>query len=61
MQQIANWIVEAVGVVGGEKLPEDKNLRQEFLKDFRLRMEEKHELQTIKSQVKELCKKFPIE
>lgn len=60
MQQIASWIVEVVGAVGDEKLPEDKSSRQEFLKDFRLRMEEKHELQTIKSQVKELCEKFPV-
>jgi len=59
MRQIAVWITEVIKEIESYELPEDKDERVEFLKNFKIEMEQNKKLKEIKKEVKELCKKFP--
>jgi len=58
MEKIAMWINEVVEEVKSEKLPEVKEKRSAFLKDFRYRIRKNKKLLQIAKEVKALCQKF---
>lgn len=60
MCKIAGWIKTVVEAVAEYKLPEDKEERQNFLRDFKGQIKENKELLGIAQEVKELCAKFPL-
>lgn len=57
---IGQWILSVVDHVKKEKLPEEKEKRGAFMKDFRNRIRKDRFLKRIASEVKALCKKFPM-
>jgi glycine hydroxymethyltransferase len=61
MKIIANWILEVINHVKDEKLPEEKEEKQKFLKSFRKKIAGDEFLKEISSDVKELCTRFPIQ
>lgn len=60
MQKIASWINQATREIKNEKLPENKEKRASFVKDFRSRIAKNKKLLSIASEVKALTKRFPI-
>lgn len=60
MKQIASWIAQVVETIKQEQLPESKEGRIAYLKDFRKRIAQDQTLKEIKNQVAQLCKRFPI-
>ena len=60
MKLIADWIVQIVEMIKDYQLPEGKEERNSYLKEFRKDIAESEVLRTVKQQVAELCKKFPI-
>jgi len=60
MKQIAKWILAVVDHVKDEKIPEDKEERIVFMKDFKNRIAKDKFLTKIALEVKALCKKFPM-
>lgn len=59
MIKVAKWINEAVETVSGEKLPDDKEKRSEFWKEYKNRIVKNNKLQAISKEVKTFCSKFP--
>lgn len=59
MKIIAGWIISVIGEVRDEKLPDSKEERQGFLKEFKGRVKENKKLLEIGAEVKELCVRFP--
>lgn len=60
MLKVASWINEAVNAVSKEILPENRELRKEFFKKFRLDVFKNKKLLAIAKEVKSLCSKFPL-
>ncbi len=60
MRQIADWIAQVINEVKNCQLPETKEERITYLKDFRKNIASNQALKNMGGQVKELCKKFPI-
>ena len=60
MKLIADWIAQVVEMIKDYQLPETKEERNRYLKGFRKDIAESEVLQTVKQQVADLCKKFPI-
>lgn len=59
MVKVAVWINEVVEVVRGEKLPEEKGARNDFMKNFKARASKNRRLLKIAKEVKALTAKFP--
>lgn len=59
MKLIASLILKVIDHEKGQKLPEDKEKRIEFMKTFRANLSKDKFLKDIALQVKSLCKKFP--
>ncbi len=59
MVKIAKWINEAVKEISGEQLPDNKEKRSEFWKEFRKRVVKNKKLLGIAKEVKSFCQKFP--
>lgn len=60
MQKIAAWINLVIEEVRNEKLPDVKEKRADFIKDFRIRVAKNKKLLAIAAQVKKLCSKFLV-
>lgn len=60
MVKIASWINQTIEEVKSEELPQDKDTRNEFMKDFKKRVVKNENLLAIFTEVKSLTKKFPI-
>jgi len=60
MAKIAEWISKVIDEVQSERLPEDKEKRMEFMKDFRKRIWQNENLLTIAGEVKAFTSKFPV-
>lgn len=60
IELIAGWIVEIINHIKNEKLPEDKEERKLFTKNFRDKISKDKILKEISQSVKILCKKFPL-
>jgi len=61
MKQIAKWVSDVVERVGTQKVPEDDEQRRKTLKKFKADIVKDKFLLEIRSEVKKLCKKFPID
>lgn len=59
MIKVAAWINLAIEAVSAEQLPDDKEKRNEFWKEFRKRVAKNRKLLKIAAEVKALCAKFP--
>jgi glycine hydroxymethyltransferase len=59
MKIVSKWILKVINHVKDEKLPEDKEERREFMKTFRAKIASDKFLESIASEVKVLCAKFP--
>lgn len=60
VKQIAAWIITVIEHVNMDKLPEDKEARKAFVKDFQVRISDDEFLHQIAGEVKSLCAKFPL-
>jgi len=60
MKMIAHWIAQVVNEIKNYKLPENKEERRNYLKEFREDMAKNEKINKIREEVKKLCKKFPI-
>lgn len=60
MKKIAMWMNDAIFQVSGEKLPNDKEERKQFIKDYKKRIYKNKNLLGIFSEVKKLTKKHPV-
>ena len=60
MKKVASWINRAIEVVKNERLPETKEERSPFMKDFRRRVWKNKELLKIYKEVKAFATKFPL-
>ncbi len=60
MVKIASWMNEVVNEVSKNPLPQDKEARREFFKNFRAEVYRNKKLLAIAKEVKLLCSKFPL-
>ncbi|MEK9147188.1 MAG: serine hydroxymethyltransferase [Patescibacteria group bacterium] len=60
MIKTGEWITRAIGAVKDEKLPEHKEKRNQFLKEFKKRADKNKQLLKIAAEVKSLTKNFPL-
>lgn len=59
MGKVAEWFERAISEIKTERLPDHKNARSYFMKDFRKRVAENKNLLKIEEEVKAFCQKFP--
>lgn len=60
MEKIASWINQVIEEIKNEKLPEEKEARNEFMKDFKRHVVKNKNLLAIFAEVKSLTQKFPV-
>jgi glycine hydroxymethyltransferase len=60
MDMVADWVARVIDLVKKYELPREKELRSKFLKDFRLQAKQMPELLSIREEVKNITKKFPL-
>lgn len=60
MEKIGKWICEVIKTVSNYTLPEVKEQRPEFVRNAKKDFEKNKVLLKINSEVKKLCKKFPV-
>jgi glycine hydroxymethyltransferase len=60
MKFVAEWIAQVLQEIKGYKLPETREERIQYLKQFRKDIAENQKLKEVKQQIKELCNKFPL-
>lgn len=60
MEKIAEWIAEVVEIIKDDHLPEAKEQRQQYISEFKKRMQEDARIQVIRNLVKDLCAQFSI-
>ena len=57
---VANWYARVIEEIKGERLPENKDKRSEFLKDFKGRITKNKNLLKIAAEVRAFTKNFPL-
>ncbi|HEY4525127.1 MAG TPA: serine hydroxymethyltransferase [Candidatus Paceibacterota bacterium] len=60
MKRIGNWIADVMDITKDEDLPADKSARKPYLASFKKRAYKNRKLMTMRKEVAQLCKKFPI-
>lgn len=60
MAKVAKWINQVIEEVIGKKLPENKEARSEFWKEFKKQISKNKKLLAIAKEVKTFCSKFPV-
>jgi len=60
MDKIVNWIDQVIKHLGEKSIPDDPEVRNRYLKEFKEEIVKDKFLKRISSQVKTLCKEFPI-
>ncbi|KKR22102.1 MAG: Serine hydroxymethyltransferase [Candidatus Moranbacteria bacterium GW2011_GWA2_39_41] len=60
MKKIAGWIAEVMEEIKAFEFPENKEERIEALKKFKAYIGKNKKLKSIKSEIKNMCKKFPL-
>lgn len=60
MKMIGNWIMEIIREVSHYQVPEEKSARVAFLSKTKAALQKNKKIISIASQVKKLCKTFPI-
>ena len=58
--QIADWIMRVVEIIQDERLPKGKSAQQDFIKNFRQRARQNKKLLTIRQEVTEFARQFPL-
>lgn len=58
---IADWILKVIKHISAFKMPEEKEARTKFTKEFKLKISKDKFLLGIAREVKDLCTKFPLE
>lgn len=61
MKLIGDWIYRVIEEVADYRLPEEKEKRRQFMKEFKQDISANQTLIKIASEVKELCSRFPTE
>lgn len=60
MEKIAEWIAEVVEIIKDDHLPEAKEQRQQYISEFKKRMQEDARIKIIRNLVKDLCAQFSL-
>ncbi|MEK6869747.1 MAG: hypothetical protein AABX74_05925, partial [Nanoarchaeota archaeon] len=60
METIGKWIADIIKEAKGFKLPDDKEERNDYLKEFKERIKKNENIKKIRNEVVELCKSFPL-
>lgn len=60
MRQIARWIIEIIDYIKPYKLPDDKEVRGDFIKGFKQQMKDDTFLKKMSLKVKKLAVAFPV-
>ncbi len=60
MEKIAEWIAEVVEIIKDDHLPEVKEQRQQYISEFKKRMQEDARIKIIRNLVKDLCAQFSL-
>ena len=60
MKTISDWIIKVIKHVANEKLPNDREKRRVFMREFKLRVRRDPFLQEISKEVREFLKKYPV-
>ena len=60
MKQIAHWIAQVVDYVKSFELPQEKDKRSSFIKDFRSKMNSDEKLLKIRQEATAMASKFPL-
>ena len=60
MQKIGVWIADVFRELKPYRLPDDKNARIQFLKNFREEIVNNKKLKEIRLDIQKLCRKFPV-
>lgn len=60
IEQIAKWVIEVVEYARKWQLPEDKDARKLFIKQFLSELETDQTLKALKQSVTAICKAFPV-
>jgi len=60
MKQIAEWIFAVMSEIQSFSLPNNKDERAAYLKNFGLSIKKNKKLKQIKSEANKLCRRFPI-
>lgn len=60
MAKVAGWMNMAISEVEGEILPNDKEERSVYWKEYRVKLAKNKNLLTIAAEVKAYCKKYPL-
>ena len=60
MMIIGKWISEIIKEVKDYNLPEDKEKRKIYLREFKVTIKRNKNINAIKKEVVKLCKKFPL-
>ena len=60
MKQIGKWIAAAISEVTTYRLPPEKDKRMDYIRKARKEMSRNKKLKAIASQIKSLCKQYPV-
>jgi glycine/serine hydroxymethyltransferase len=60
MKIVANYMFQVFKIIKDFEYSEDKEIRNNILKEFREFIKNNTKLKEIKNEVKKLCKKFPV-
>lgn len=60
MKKVASWYTRTIDEVKSERLPDDKEKRSDYLKDFKIRVAKNKNLLKIAAEVKNFTKDFPL-
>ncbi len=60
MEKVGEWIAKAIMEVKSYRLPDKKEERAPYISKFKKDIADNQTLKTIKAEIKELCKNFPV-
>jgi len=60
MEMISGWMDEVIKIVGQRQIPEEAEARKLYLNQFKEEMKANQRIREIGGEVRELCKRFPI-
>lgn len=60
MRQVGEWIAKAIGEIKNYRLPQSKENRAAYVTKAKKEIKNNVELQRIRTEVRELCRKFPV-
>ncbi len=60
MEQIAKWIAQIISEVKQRELPENKDERASYLKQFRQEIPKNKQIENVRAEIFRLCEQFPL-